>query len=143
MSGARAACSRASRRGEHGGPSLPARVAGGMRPQKRGGGGFFIQPRMQRAPPRGGARGRGGDVWLKVDPHVRTLLDCRETLRYRAGNGGAGSGNNRTGKNGEDVIVWLPPGTVVRDADTGELLGDFTGPGIERLVAKGGRGGAG
>ena len=93
--------------------------------------------------PDGGNGGRGGDVWLKVNPHVRTLLDCRETQRYRAVHGGFGSGNNKTGKSGPEVTVWVPPGTLIRDAETGELLGDLTGPEDSLLICKGGRGGRG
>jgi GTP-binding protein len=73
---------------------------------------------------------------------VRTLLDCREQHQYRAGAGGAGSGNNRTGRSGADVTVWLPPGTEVRD-DEGEPLADLTRPDSEYLAARGGRGGRG
>jgi GTP-binding protein len=80
---------------------------------------------------------------LQVDAHVRTLLDCREQPRYRAGHGGAGSGNNRTGKNGEELIVRVPPGTVVKDAATGEVLIDLTRPGEAFPAARGGRGGRG
>ena len=112
----------------------------------RGGAGCISFRREKYVPkggPDGGNGGRGGDVWLRVNPHVRTLLDCRETLRYRAVNGGAGSGNNRSGKHGDDVTVWLPPGTLVRDVETGEVLGDLTGPEDALLVAKGGRGGRG
>jgi GTP-binding protein len=112
----------------------------------RGGAGCVSFRREKYVPkggPDGGDGGRGGDVWVKVDPHVRTLLDCREALRYRADNGGAGSGNNRTGKDGDDVTVWLPLGTVVRDAATGEVLGDLIRKGSELLVARGGRGGRG
>ena len=112
----------------------------------RGGAGCVSFRREKYVPkggPDGGDGGRGGDVWIKVDPHVRTLLDCRETRRYRAQPGGAGSGNNRTGKNGADVIVWLPSGTVVRDANTGEVLGDLMAGGEGLRVARGGRGGRG
>ena len=112
----------------------------------RGGAGCISFRREKYVPkggPDGGNGGRGGDVWLKVNPHVRTLLDCREKLRYRADNGGAGSGNNRSGKHGEDAVVWLPPGTQVRDVETGEIIGDLTGPEDALLVAKGGRGGRG
>ena len=112
----------------------------------RGGAGCVSFRREKYVPkggPDGGDGGRGGDVWLKVDPHVRTLLDCQETRRYRASNGGAGSGNNRTGKDGDDVTVWVPPGTVVRDIATAEVLGDLTGPEGELVLARGGRGGRG
>ena len=112
----------------------------------KGGAGCISFRREKYVPkggPDGGNGGRGGDVWIKVNPHVRTLLDCRETRRYLAGNGVPGSGNNSTGKNGADAVVWLPPGTVVKDAETGEILGDLTGPEDALLIAKGGRGGRG
>lgn len=93
--------------------------------------------------PDGGDGGKGGDVWLEVDPHVRTLLDCREQPHYRAGGGRAGSGNNRTGRSGDDLVVRVPPGTVVKDAETGELIADMLEPGQRYRPAKGGRGGRG
>jgi GTPase len=117
------------------------RVAAG-----RGGNGCVSFRREKYVPkggPDGGDGGHGGGVWLRVDPHVRTLLDCREARHYRAEHGGAGSGNNRTGKGGDDLDVWLPPGTVVRDADTGETLADLGGADDAFLVARGGRGGRG
>jgi GTP-binding protein len=112
----------------------------------KGGGGCVSFRREKYVPkggPDGGDGGRGGDVWLRVDPRVRTLLDCRETRRYLAGNGGAGEGNRRTGKNGRDATVLLPPGTVVRDAATGEVLADLVDAESSQLVARGGRGGRG
>jgi len=112
----------------------------------RGGAGCVSFRREKYVPkggPDGGDGGRGGDVWLKVNPHVRTLLDCQETRRYRASNGGAGSGNNRTGKDGDDVTVWVPPGTVVRDTATAEVLGDLTGPEGELSPVRGARGARG
>jgi GTP-binding protein len=104
---------------------------------------FRREKYVPKGGPNGGDGGHGGNVWLKVSPHVRTLLDCREQPRYRGLSGGAGSGNNRTGKNGDDVIVLLPPGTVVKDAGTGEVLADLTRPGETFLAARGGRGGRG
>jgi len=104
---------------------------------------FRREKYVPKGGPDGGDGGHGGSVWLRVDPHVRTLLDCRETHDYRAQPGGAGSGNNRTGKNGEDVTVWLPPGTVVRDDEGSEPLADLIGPDSEYLAARGGRGGRG
>jgi GTP-binding protein len=82
-------------------------------------------------------------VWLRVDPHRRTLLDVREAPHRRARAGRAGSGNNRTGRNGEDVVVWLPAGTVVIDGETGEPLADLVDASSEFLAARGGRGGRG
>ena len=117
------------------------RVAAG-----RGGNGCVSFRREKYVPkggPDGGDGGHGGGVWLRVDPHVRTLLDCREARHYRAEHGGAGSGNNRTGANGDDLDVWLPSGTVVSDADTGEVLADLGGADDAFLAARGGRGGRG
>jgi len=91
----------------------------------------------------GGDGGLGGSVWLEVDARKRTLLDCREQPRYRADNGRAGSGNQRTGRNGEDLVIALPPGTLVKDAETGEPLADLVQVGERFLVARGGRGGRG
>jgi GTP-binding protein len=93
--------------------------------------------------PDGGDGGKGGDVWLEVDAHVRTLLDCREQPQYRAGAGRAGSGNNKTGRNGEDLVVRVPPGTVVKDAATAELVADLIHDGDRYCAARGGRGGRG
>ena len=112
----------------------------------RGGNGCVSFRREKYVPkggPDGGVGGRGGDVVLAVDAHVRTLLDCRERPQYRAQRGGAGSGNNRSGKDGESLVVHVPPGTVVRDADTGETLADLVEPGTEWVAARGGRGGRG
>ncbi len=93
--------------------------------------------------PDGGDGGKGGDVWLEVDPHVRTLLDFREHPQIRAGGGRAGSGNNRTGRNGDDWIVRVPPGTVVKDVANGEVIADLISPEQRFRIAKGGRGGRG
>jgi GTP-binding protein len=93
--------------------------------------------------PDGGDGGRGGDVWLEVDPHVRTLLDYREKPQVQAQNGRAGSGNNSTGRDGEDLVVRVPRGTLIKDAETGEPLADLVGPGERYRVARGGRGGRG
>ena len=104
---------------------------------------FRREKYVPKGGPDGGDGGKGGSVWLRVNPHVRTLLDCRETRIYRADAGGAGSGSNKTGRDGKDIVVWMPAGTVVRDAETGEVLTDLTGPSTEYQVARGGRGGRG
>ena len=78
-----------------------------------------------------------------VAPSVRTLLDCREHPQYRAQNGRAGSGNNRTGRDGEDLVIEVPAGTMVKDATSGELLVDLVEPGSRWEAARGGRGGRG
>ena len=112
----------------------------------RGGAGCISFRREKYVPkggPDGGDGGKGGDVWLEVDPHVRTLLDCRERPQYRAVHGRPGSGNNSTGKTGEDLHVRVPAGTVVKDAETGEIIADLLRHGDRFCAAKGGRGGRG
>src|SRR5436309_16108237 len=79
---------------------------------------FRREKHVPKGGPDGGDGGRGGSVWLRAVPQERTLLDCREHPRYRAPSGGAGPGNNRTGNDGEDLTVPVPPGTVVKDAGT-------------------------
>ncbi len=104
---------------------------------------FRREKYVPRGGPDGGDGGRGGSVWLEVNPHVRTLLDCREQPRYRADAGRPGSGNQRSGKDGEDLLVRVPPGTVVRDAESGEVLADLILADARFAAAKGGRGGRG
>src|SRR3712207_2814255 len=72
--------------------------------------------------PDGGDGGKGGDVVLEVDTNLATLLDYRYRQEYRAPHGQKGSGSNRTGRSGEDLVLHVPPGTVVRDAESGEML---------------------
>ncbi len=111
-----------------------------------GGGGSVSFRREKYVPkggPDGGDGGRGGDVRLVVDPHVRTLLDCREQPRYRAERGRPGSGNRRSGKDGRDLDVRVPPGTAVRDPETGQVVADLVRAGDVFVAARGGRGGRG
>lgn len=93
--------------------------------------------------PDGGDGGRGGDVIFIVDPGLRTLLDFRYQQHIRAERGEHGQGSNRHGKGAKDTEVKVPPGTQVRDAETGALLADLTEEGESFVVAKGGRGGRG
>ncbi|HSK18432.1 MAG TPA: GTPase ObgE [Longimicrobiales bacterium] len=93
--------------------------------------------------PSGGDGGRGGNVILRADPQLWTLLDHRYQQHYRAERGQHGQGKNRTGRDGEDMLVRVPVGTVVRDAETGDIIGELTEPGQEIVVAQGGRGGRG
>lgn len=112
----------------------------------RGGNGCVSFRREKYVPkggPDGGDGGHGGSVVLQVDPHVRTLLDCREQPRYRAESGRAGSGNNRTGKDGEDLVIVVPPGTVVKEMESAAIVADLVHPGQRWIAAKGGRGGRG
>jgi len=93
--------------------------------------------------PDGGDGGTGGSVWVKVDPNLGTLLDYRYHTRWVAERGQHGKGKNMTGKSAEDIYLPVPPGTEVRDADTGEVLGELISADQTLLVAKGGRGGRG
>lgn len=98
---------------------------------------------VPRGGPAGGDGGKGGDVILRADRQLSTLLDYRYQQHYRAERGQHGMGKNRKGRDGADLILRVPPGTVVRDADTGELLGELLEDGDELVVARGGRGGRG
>lgn len=93
--------------------------------------------------PFGGDGGRGGSIILKVDPGLRTLMDFRYHRHFNAENGGNGMIKQMYGKSASDMILPVPEGTIVRDADTNELLGDLTKPGQTLTIAKGGRGGRG
>ncbi len=93
--------------------------------------------------PSGGSGGKGGDVILEADRNVHTLLDFKYKRHYKAERGRHGEGNKRTGRSGKDLIIKVPVGTVVKDAETGEILGDLTEHGQRLIVAKGGRGGRG
>jgi len=112
----------------------------------RGGDGcisFRREKFVPRGGPNGGDGGRGGDVRLRVNPHLRTLSHLRHTPSFRAGAGGPGRGKKMTGAGGADTVVEVPPGTVVCDALTGELIADAVEGGAEFLLAAGGRGGRG
>lgn len=93
--------------------------------------------------PDGGNGGRGGDVILEVDPNTATLLDYHRRPHRKAENGKQGQGSNRDGANGADVVIPVPNGTVVKDANTGEVLVDLVGAGTRYVIAKGGYGGLG
>jgi GTPase len=93
--------------------------------------------------PDGGDGGDGGDVWFRVDNELGTLLDFRYKVHYKAESGSHGMGKKMHGKGGEDLIVRVPPGTLIHDAETGELLADLTEPDQQILLLKGGMGGRG
>jgi GTPase len=93
--------------------------------------------------PDGGNGGDGGSVILRVDHGLTTLVGYHRQAHWRATNGQPGRGDYRNGARGEDVILPVPNGTVVVDADTGEQIADLTGDGAEIVVAQGGRGGLG
>lgn len=93
--------------------------------------------------PDGGDGGRGGDIILEGNEQLWTLLHLKYSRHIFAGHGGSGSSNNKTGADGEDVIIEVPLGTVAKVAETGELLFEITNHGERKILAKGGRGGLG
>ncbi|UCC61760.1 MAG: GTPase ObgE [Anaerolineae bacterium] len=111
-----------------------------------GGNGIVAFRREKHVPfggPAGGDGGKGGNVYLVVDSHLNTLVTFRHKVHFKAERGRHGRGKNQTGRSGANLHVSVPPGTIVRDADTGEFLGDLTRHGQELLAAQGGRGGLG
>jgi len=93
--------------------------------------------------PDGGDGGKGGDVIIIADENLYTLLDHRYNKHYKAEKGEHGKGKNCHGRNGRDKIIRVPVGTVIKDANTGQIIADLTKPGQSVVVAKGGRGGFG
>ena len=93
--------------------------------------------------PDGGDGGRGGDVILRANRQLNTLLDYQYKTKYKAPRGEHGLGSNKTGKSGSDVILEVPAGTLIRDLETQETLADLVDDGQEIILAKGGRGGRG
>ncbi|GAA2479016.1 GTPase ObgE [Terrabacter carboxydivorans] len=92
--------------------------------------------------PDGGNGGRGGSVILRVDPSSTTLLDYHRHPHRKAGNGAPGAGDERNGADGDDLVLAVPEGTVVKDA-SGQIIVDLVGMGTEHVIAAGGRGGLG
>ncbi|HET7628328.1 MAG TPA: GTPase ObgE [Bacillales bacterium] len=93
--------------------------------------------------PAGGDGGKGGDVLFEVDEGLRTLMDFRYQRHFRAPKGENGRSKKQHGKNGEDLVVKVPPGTTVSDKATGQVIADLTRNGERAVIAKGGRGGRG
>lgn len=104
--------------------------------------GFHTEKHIPRGGPNGADGGRGGDVVIIADRGRRTLYDFRLIDHYEAPSGVHGLGNKR-GKDGKDITIKVPVGTVITDAETGELIIDFTKHGMSFVIAKGGRGGHG
>src|SRR4051812_5743484 len=93
--------------------------------------------------PDGGDGGRGGHVIVRGDDNLATLLDYTYRDSWKAESGAHGSGSNKSGKSGADIVMPVPPGTVIRDAESNELIGEIIENGQEIRVARGGRGGKG
>jgi len=98
---------------------------------------------IPRGGPDGGDGGDGGDVLFEVDPGLNTLLDLRYRAQYRAQNGAPGMGKTRHGKNGDPLVIKVPPGTLVYDEETGEQLADLTESDRQVRLLRGGQGGRG
>ena len=104
---------------------------------------FLREKYRPRGGPNGGNGGDGGSIIFRVDPQLNTLTDLRYKQHLRAQRGEHGRGKDQHGRNAEDRIIGVPPGTINRDRDTGELLADLTGQTTQVVAAKGGRGGRG
>ncbi len=113
-----------------------------------GGGGrgcvsFRREKHVPRGGPNGGDGGKGGDVILKSTSRRRTLFPFQLKRQFKAKKGAHGQGKQKTGRNGKDLIIEIPPGTLVKDADTSEVLKDFTAADESYIVVQGGQGGLG
>lgn len=104
---------------------------------------FRREKYVPRGGPDGGDGGNGGSIWIDADPTLATLLDYHYKRHYEAERGQHGKGANRHGASGTDLVLRVPVGTVVRERDTGELLGDLAAPGERILAQPGQRGGRG
>jgi len=104
---------------------------------------FHREKFVPRGGPDGGDGGKGGDVIFEVKPTLNTLSSFRQNQKFRAEEGVNGGPSQMTGRNGKDLVIYVPPGTVLFDADSGELIGDLTESGQKLTVLKGGRGGRG
>lgn len=93
--------------------------------------------------PNGGDGGRGGTVFLEADPRKHSLIDFRYRSHFKAERGRNGQGSDRHGRSGKDTVIQVPAGSVVKDAETGQVLIDLTEPGQQFIAAKGGKGGYG
>jgi GTP-binding protein len=104
---------------------------------------FRREKYVPKGGPSGGDGGRGGSIYFEADPNLNTLVDFRYTRIFRAQNGEPGRSRDQYGAAGADLIVRVPVGTVVRDAETGAVIADLAHPGQRVLIARGGRGGLG
>ena len=104
---------------------------------------FRREKYVPKGGPDGGNGGDGGDIIVKVDPHLSTLLDFKYKRSYQAGNGENGKGKNQNGKKGKNVVIRVPPGTLINDLENKKLLSDLVSDDQFVVAAKGGKGGRG
>lgn len=93
--------------------------------------------------PDGGDGGKGGDIYFEVNPDSNTLVDFRYKKKFKADNGNNGEGSHKYGRGGQDLIIKVPRGTIIKDAQTGEVLADLSEEKQKELILKGGKGGKG
>ncbi|MBM3496616.1 MAG: GTPase ObgE, partial [Armatimonadetes bacterium] len=104
---------------------------------------FRREKYVPRGGPSGGDGGNGGSIVLEVDPNLSTLLDFHYNRQYRATSGENGQAKKRSGRDGVDLVLRVPPGTTATDAESGAVLADLTEYGEKAVIAQGGRGGRG
>ncbi len=104
---------------------------------------FHREKYVARGGPDGGDGGRGGDVVFLAEPRMNTLLDFKFARFFRAEKGESGRAKNSSGKNGNNLVIKVPVGTLIRDVDSGRIVADMNKPGREKIVLHGGRGGKG
>ncbi len=104
---------------------------------------FRREKYVPKGGPDGGDGGNGGSVYIVADRNLTTLLDFRYAPHYKAERGAHGQGSRKSGLSGNDIIINVPCGTLIKDAETGEVLSDLTEHGAKVLIAKGGKGGRG
>ena len=104
---------------------------------------FYRDRNVQKGKPTGGDGGTGGNIIFKADKNIHTLLDFQYKKHFTAGRGGHGGSNNKTGKQGEDLTIKVPAGTLIKELVTGLILRDLTIYDEEVIVARGGEGGKG
>src|SRR5512138_1987681 len=104
---------------------------------------FHREKFVPRGGPDGGDGGKGGDVIFEVKSTLNTLSSFRQNQKFKAEDGANGGPSQMTGRNGKDLLISVPPGTVIFDADTNEVIGDLTERGQRLTMLKGGRGGRG
>jgi GTPase len=104
---------------------------------------FRREKYVPRGGPNGGDGGKGGDVIFQADESLSTLIDFRYKKNYKSGNGQHGQGGDKTGKNGEDIVIKVPCGSIIKEVTSGQILTDLTKDGDTFVASKGGRGGRG
>lgn len=112
----------------------------------RGGDGsihFRREKYINRGGPDGGDGGKGGDIVFNVNPHLNTLYHLKRQSLFKASNGRPGGPKNQTGKSADDLVIDVPPGTIIRDLSTGNQIADLVHLGQQIIICKGGRGGRG